>query len=157
MKQVLILLSLLLIPTTRCNNGGIITKTSSKPVLKVQQSSKVNTPIHKKVIPTKHVVPSKSKQIKVTMTAYSAGDPRQGTGWRTATGRHAKHPGVAVDPKVIPLGSKVYIPGYGWRLADDTGGAIKGKRVDLRLTSRGECMKFGKRRVWVRVMEKKKK
>lgn len=91
------------------------------------------------------------KTMRVVVTAYSPGDPQQGTGWRTASGRSAKLPGVAVDPRVIKLGSRVYIPGYGWRIADDTGGAIKGNRIDLRLMSRGACMKFGKRTLEVRI------
>jgi len=91
------------------------------------------------------------RQVRVTATAYSPGCRIQRTGWRTATGRNARLPGVAVDPKVIPLGSRVYIPGYGWRLADDTGGAIKGRRIDLRLPSRGECLRFGRQKMTVAV------
>jgi len=94
--------------------------------------------------------------MRVTVTAYSPGDPKQGTGWRTATGRDAKLPGVAVDPRVIRLGSKVHIPGYGWRVADDTGGAIKGNRIDLRLTSRGACERFGRRTMTIRVEKRDK-
>jgi len=92
-----------------------------------------------------------TRTFHVTATAYSPGCPIQGTGWRTATGRNARLPGVAVDPKVIPLGSRVHVPGYGWRLADDTGGAIRGRRIDIRLMSRGDCLRFGRRKMTVRV------
>jgi 3D (Asp-Asp-Asp) domain-containing protein len=51
-----------------------------------------------------------------------------------------------VDPGVIPLGSRVYVPGWGWRTADDTGAAIKGRRVDVRLGSRGSCNRLGVQR-----------
>lgn len=49
----------------------------------------------------------------------------------TATGRKATKGVIAVDPKVIKLGTKVYVPGYGFAEAQDTGGAIKGNIIDL--------------------------
>ena len=50
---------------------------------------------------------------------------------------------VAVDPRVIPLGSKIHIEGVGERIAEDTGGKIKGKKLDLFLPSTRECREFG--------------
>lgn len=49
---------------------------------------------------------------------------------------------IAVDPSIIPLGSKVYIPGYGLAIASDTGGLIKGNRIDLFLNSEDECINW---------------
>lgn len=54
---------------------------------------------------------------------------------------------IAVDPKVIPLGSKVYIPGYGYAIASDTGGAIKGDKIDLYMNSESACLNFGRQTV----------
>lgn len=76
----------------------------------------------------------------------------------TATGRGANTPGVAVDPTVIPLGSRLDIPGYRrsngtWILADDTGGAIKGNRIDVRFETHEEARQWGRRRIRVRVWE----
>lgn len=66
---------------------------------------------------------------KFRATAY---DPQcLGCNETTAIGMKAGFGVIAVDPKVIKLRSKVYIPGYGMAVAGDTGGAIKGKRVDL--------------------------
>ena len=62
-------------------------------------------------------------------TAYTA-DSSGGSGW-TAIGRRAGYGIVAVDPRVIPLGTRLYIPGYGMAVAGDTGGAIVGNRIDL--------------------------
>ena len=51
---------------------------------------------------------------------------------------------VAVDPNVIPLGSKLYISGYGYALACDTGSAIKGNKIDLFMNSEADCLNFGR-------------
>lgn len=59
---------------------------------------------------------------------------------------------IAVDPSIIPLGSKVYIPGYGEAIAADTGGAIKGHIIDLFLNSEDECINWGIQNVTVYVL-----
>lgn len=59
---------------------------------------------------------------------------------------------IAVDPSIIPLGSKVYIPGYGEAIAADTGGAIKGHRIDLFLNSENECNNWGRQNVTLYVL-----
>ncbi|MBI4733746.1 MAG: 3D domain-containing protein [Rubrobacteridae bacterium] len=61
---------------------------------------------------------------------------------------------VAVDPRVIPLGTRLYIEGYGEAIAADTGGAIKGNRIDLCYNTPGECFKFGRQTVKVHVLGK---
>ena len=50
---------------------------------------------------------------------------------QTASGKIARPGTVAVDPKLFPMGTKFYIPGYGWAVARDTGGAINGNHLDL--------------------------
>jgi 3D (Asp-Asp-Asp) domain-containing protein/septal ring factor EnvC (AmiA/AmiB activator) len=59
---------------------------------------------------------------------------------------------VAVDPKVIPLGSKVYVSNYGYAIAADTGGAIKGNIIDVFLNSNAECLNWGRKNVTVYVV-----
>lgn len=54
---------------------------------------------------------------------------------------------IAVDPSVIPLGSKVFIPGYGYAIASDTGGVVKGNIIDLYLNSHEECISWGRQNV----------
>ena len=71
----------------------------------------------------------------------------------TAMGIPATYGIVAVDPRIIPLGTKVYIPGYGEALAADTGGAIKGYKIDLCMETYEECMNFGRRDITVYVLE----
>ncbi len=60
---------------------------------------------------------------------------------------------VAVDPHVIPLGTKLYVEGYGVAMAADTGGAIKRTRIDLCFDSYGEAMNYGRRTVTVWILE----
>lgn len=74
-----------------------------------------------------------------------------GTG-RTRLGYRAGYGHVAVDPRVIKLGSIVYVEGYGIAIASDTGGAIKGHRIDLCYATRGQAMAFGRKRVRVHVL-----
>ncbi len=70
-----------------------------------------------------------SRQFNVWATSYDSSC--QGCNETTAIGLKAGYGVIAVDPKIIPLRSKVYIPGYGVAVAGDTGGAIKGNRIDL--------------------------
>ncbi|NPV87924.1 peptidoglycan-binding protein [Coprothermobacteraceae bacterium] len=83
-------------------------------------------------------------------TAYTAGEP--GVNHWTATGTRVRYGIVAVDPKVIPLGTRLYVEGYGYAVAADTGGAIKGNRIDLYFNTREECIKWGRRLVKVYVL-----
>ncbi|WP_017470352.1 ubiquitin-like domain-containing protein [Amphibacillus jilinensis] len=60
---------------------------------------------------------------------------------------------VAVDPSVIPLGTKLYIEGYGYAVARDTGGAINGNKIDLHMSSSEEARRFGRRTVQVEIVD----
>ncbi len=87
------------------------------------------------------------KTIQVLATAYTR------TGERTASGIWPYIGGVAVDPNLIPLGSELYIEGYGPARAVDTGGMIRGNRIDLFFDSKAECQAWGRRQVNVSIME----
>lgn len=83
-------------------------------------------------------------------TAYTGGT-------LTATGsKPVYNPGgistIAVDPNVIPLGSKVYVSGYGTAIAADTGGAIKGNIIDVYFNSEADCIAWGRRTVTVEIL-----
>ncbi len=94
-----------------------------------------------------------TRYLTVEATAYTAYDEGMSGQGITATGIKV-HPGiVAVDPRVIPLGSVVYIEGMGKFLAADTGGAIKGNKIDIYMTSRKEALKFGRRQVKVYILK----
>ena len=82
---------------------------------------------------------------------------------KTATGRSAWRAGIAVDPKVIPLGSYTDIPGYdrgpndngSWIKADDTGRLIKGRVIDVRFRTHAEALDWGTRKIRIRVWRKR--
>ncbi|MCL1630547.1 3D domain-containing protein [Sporolactobacillus sp. CPB3-1] len=97
------------------------------------------------------VAKSKYKKISVSATAYNELG-------RTATGfDYRKHPtakAIAVDPRVIPLGSKVYVPGYGYAIARDVGGRIKGKIIDVHFKTRKQAIKWGRKKVKIRIYRK---
>ena len=96
-------------------------------------------------VPNKYV-----KVMTMHASAYSSQDP--GNGNYTATGSRLKKGIVSVDPKVIPLGTKLYVDGYGYAVADDVGGAIKGSRIDLAFDSRRDALHFGRQTVKVYVL-----
>lgn len=81
-----------------------------------------------------------SRKLVVSSTAYCLRG-------RTATGTSVHYGTIAVDPRVIPLGSYGYVPGYGEVHAEDTGGAIKGNIIDLWFPSNGQCRSWGRRTV----------
>jgi len=88
-----------------------------------------------------------SDTFTVTATAYTH------TGYNTATGTKPAVGTVAVDPKVIPLGTKLYIEGYGYGVAADTGGFIKGKRIDVFLDTERACQSWGRRNVKIYILK----
>jgi len=118
---------------------------------------KTITPMQPKVVQvgTREVEVSRSydrvrEVITMEATAYL---PTDGGGdGITATGIRARHGVVAVDPNVIPLGTRVYIPGYGEAIAADTGGDIIGNRIDVVLEDYGSAMQFGRRTVDVYIL-----
>jgi len=78
--------------------------------------------------------------------AYTTGGS---VGTKTASGKRAAVGLIAVDPKVIPIGTKMYVEGYGFCEAADTGGSIKGKIIDLYMETRHDCLSWGVRQVKV--------
>ncbi|MDR3238678.1 MAG: G5 domain-containing protein [Clostridiales bacterium] len=83
-------------------------------------------------------------------TGKRPGDPGYGI---TASGKHVEPGVVAVDPSIIPLGTRLYVEGYGYAVAADTGGAIKGNKIDLYMETLAEAYQFGRRMVTVYVLD----
>ena len=60
---------------------------------------------------------------------------------------------IAVDPKVIPLGTKVWVEGYGIAIAGDTGGSIKGNKIDILMKTKKEAYKWGRKNVVIKILK----
>jgi uncharacterized protein YabE (DUF348 family) len=88
------------------------------------------------------------KELTMVATAYTH------TGNRTATGTWPSYGTVAVDPRTIPLGTPLYVEGYGFAVAEDTGGAIKGHKVDVFLDNHNNARKWGRKTVKVQILRK---
>ncbi|PFM67073.1 enterotoxin, partial [Bacillus thuringiensis] len=136
------------------SNDSIKNVESSKPVVKEKPAAK---PVAKS---TKTSAPTGGREITVEATAYTADPSENGSyGGRvlTAMGHDlTANPNmkvIAVDPKVIPLGSKVWVEGYGEAIAGDTGGAIKGNRIDVLVGSDGSANSWGRKSVKVKVIQ----
>lgn len=74
----------------------------------------------------------------------------------TFTGTRARRGVCAVDPRHVPLGSRLFIPGYGIGIAEDTGKRIRGRRLDVWLPSRGAALRWGVQRLRVRLLRAKR-
>lgn len=88
-----------------------------------------------------------SRELNMRATAYTY------TGNNTASGVPPSRGTVAVDPSVIPMGTRLYVEGYGKSVALDRGGAIRGNRIDLFMGTRQEALQWGVRNVKVYVLE----
>ncbi|EAF8686126.1 resuscitation-promoting factor [Listeria monocytogenes] len=123
---------------------GTKEKVVATPVSNVSTSSATSSSLS-----SASSTPSGGKTYKMESTAYSGG----GT---TAYGINlSANPGlkvIAVDPRIIPLGSKVWVEGYGEAIAGDTGGAIKGNIVDVYFPNESQCYSWGRRMVTVKVL-----
>lgn len=124
----------------------------------VKSNAEVNSkPVEKKVAKT----PSRSsddnvlKEFTVNASAYTASC--NGCSGITSTGINLKrNPDakvIAVDPTVIPLGTKVYVEGYGYAIAGDIGGSIKGNKIDLFFPTKAEAYKWGRKSVKIKILK----
>lgn len=126
----------------------------SETVLKEPVNEVVNVGVGGTVTAKDGTVYNYSYRKQMEATAYTYLPPY--TSMTTATGQTLRKGIVAVDPKVIPLHTKMFITGsveYGLGVAEDTGGAIKGNIVDLAYMSYDECINFGRRQMQVYILE----
>jgi len=99
------------------------------------------------------------RRVRMEATAYTAGfcctGKRPGDrGYRiTASGREVEHGIVAVDRRLIPLGTMLYVEGYGFALAADVGGAIRGYKIDLFMEELADARQFGRRHLYVWILD----
>ncbi|MER2028993.1 MAG: 3D domain-containing protein [Solibacillus sp.] len=132
------------------------TKVQVKQVLKLPSHIKNKSTVKKTTTKKTATHPSNVKKtIKMSATAYTANC--KGCSGITKTGLNLrKNPSlkvIAVDPKIIPLGSKVWVEGYGVAVAGDIGGAIKGNKIDLFMSKKSTAKNWGRKTVTVKLLK----
>ncbi|MFZ7942404.1 MULTISPECIES: LysM peptidoglycan-binding and 3D domain-containing protein [Bacillaceae] len=140
-------LNLLIFESIKTTN----TARTEKPIQPAVQAPKETAP----AVPAASTGNTNTKEITVKATAYTASC--QGCSGITATGinliENPNQKVISVDPAVIPLGSKVYVEGYGEAIAGDTGGAIKGNRIDVFIPSKQDAINFGVKQLKVTIID----
>jgi 3D (Asp-Asp-Asp) domain-containing protein len=123
-----------------------------------EKAEKRATELEKEISRLKEAKFIPPRKLQVTATAYTAGPE--------STGKTPEHPGfgitfsewkadigvIAVDPEVIPLGSIVYVPGYGYAIALDRGSAIKGNKIDVFFHDLQKALEWGVKKVEIIVI-----
>lgn len=135
---------------------NLVTYKDGVPIAKQELSRAVTTePVNEVLaVGTRRVISRGSQTYEYTKTLAMRASAYTHTGSNTATGTTPKAGfSVAVDPSVIPLGSYLYVDGYGYCKAEDTGGAITGNRIDLFFDTEQECQNWGVRTVRVYVLK----
>lgn len=132
------------------------TETVEKPVEKlVAVGTKVFKQTPSRSRTTVKNTGTSTKEFYVSSTAYTA--HCNGCSGITATGINLRsNPNakvIAVDPSLIPLGTKVWVEGYGQAIAGDTGGRIKGKKIDVYFPTKNQAYSWGNRRVKIKILK----
>ncbi|WP_141436367.1 cell wall-binding protein EntC [Bacillus cereus] len=135
---------------------------SAQAAAKAREAAKTQKPATQQPVAkeTETSAPSSSRELQVVATAYTA-DPlengyKAGDQVKSAMGHNlTANPNmklIAVDPSVIPLGSKVWVEGYGVAIAGDTGGAIKGNKIDVLMPDKSTSSNWGRKTVTVKIL-----
>lgn len=95
---------------------------------------------------------SSTKTLTVSATGYSTAQPGLSTHTAMGIDLRTNPMVIAVDPSVIPLGTMVEVPGYGVAIAGDTGGAIKGNKIDIHFTSVSQAISWGRRTITIKIL-----
>lgn len=136
-----------------------IKASAAKPKTAENKTKKVATTPSKKKVTTssKNTVSAPTntgKTLTMRATAYTA--YCEGCSGVTANGTDIRaNPNlkvIAVDPRVIPLGTRVWVEGYGEAIAADTGGAIKGNKIDVFIPTEGQARQWGVKHVTVKIL-----
>ncbi|WP_413788949.1 3D domain-containing protein [Psychrobacillus mangrovi] len=137
------------------NEEDVVELAEFEPVKRVASSSNVETPTIEVSQPIVSAPPiGEGAEMVVTATAYTA--YCEGCSGTTAYGidlrANPDQKVIAVDPRIIPLGSKVWVEGYGEAIAGDTGGAIKGNKIDVFIPTYESAMQWGVKKVKIKVI-----
>lgn len=115
----------------------------SKRYIKISEESNNNSSENNNQNSTQSQVVRTLNVVASAYTGYSTTSTGQKPVWGT----------IAVDPKVIPYGTKVYIPQFGRTfIANNTGGAIKGNKIDIFMNTKKECLNWGRRTIEIQIL-----
>jgi 3D (Asp-Asp-Asp) domain-containing protein len=135
---------------SNANNNKILTASIKTPALKKIASNTIASKT-----PSRSTTDNVVKEFSVEATAYTA--YCEGCSGITKTGINLRQNSdlkvIAVDPNVIKLGTKVYVEGYGYAIAGDIGGAIKGNKIDVFIPTLNEALQWGRKNVKISILE----
>ena len=149
----------------RYENGQLVSEITENSIIVREPIDEIVERGTKELLASSNGMITYDESVEMVATAYdlsfestgkNLGDNYFGI---TASGTKARPGVVAVDPKVIPLGTKLYIesldswPDYGFAVAEDTGGAIKGNKIDLFMENHSRASRFGRRGVKVYILD----
>jgi len=148
-----IMASLLFLPIQQGSQKSLIYLNSDNSNQRYSLIQPIKLPAvkEKRQEPKAKKIPPRTFKLKCVVTAYTPNPKENGGSGITKMGNRARPGLVAVDPTVIPMGSRIFIKGYGWCVADDTGGKIRGRRIDVCVASRHTAMRWGRKSIEVTV------
>lgn len=137
--------------TQTLRGGQVIDETVTEVVTREAVPAIIKTGAKAATVMVNGTAMAYTTALEVKATAYTPYDA--GCTGITSTGTKAGYGTLAVDPSVIPYGSRVYVPGYGVCVASDCGGAIKGNRIDVCYESLTDALNWGVRNVTIYILE----
>ena len=129
--------------------------TGAKTTAAAKKTNAVKKTTATKKTPSRSDSDTVVREFMVSASAYTASC--KGCSGITSTGINLKkNPGlkvIAVDPSVIKIGTKVYVEGYGYAIAGDTGGAIRGNKIDVFIPNKSDALKWGRKTVKIKILK----
>lgn len=144
----MILLVVIGVNEVNLNSQTDVIKTENKCIETIDKQEDIT---YNEVEPSLAKIEENENYMIMEATAYTKSIEEGTHRGITKSGTQVSRGTVAVDPRVIPLGTKLYVENYGHAVALDTGGAIKENRIDLYMETKDEAFEFGRKevRVWI--------
>jgi len=146
----MILLVVIGVNEVNLNSQTDVIKTENKYIETIDKQEDIT---YNEVEPSLAKIEENENYMIMEATAYTKSIEEGTHKGITRSGTQVSRGTAAIDPRIIPLGTKIYVEGYGHAECLDTGGAIKGNRIDLYMDSRKECFEFGRKNVKVYIIE----
>lgn len=144
----MILLVVIGVNEVNLNSQTDVIKTENKYIETIDKQEDIT---YNEVEPSLAKIEENENYMIMEATAYTKSIEEGTHKGITRSGTQVSRGTAAIDPRIIPLGTKIYVEGYGHAECLDTGGDIKYNRIDLYMDSKEECFEFGRRevKVWI--------